>query len=468
MTLNPFRIFDPEPQVRQIAFELYSMVRDLPLISPHGHVEPRLLAENKPFPNPTELILIPDHYIYRLLYSQGIPLATLGIPTLDGSRVEQDPRKIWQIFADNFYLFAGTPTGIWLTQELEEVFGISEKLTTANGQKIYEQLEAKLREPAFLPRKLFERFKLAVLTTTDAPADPLVFHRQIRASGWPGRVIPCFRPDALFEINAPAWKSELTALEKASGMAIGNFRQFISSLENRRAYFKQCGAVSTDQGIESPYTHYLSASEIETIFQHALRGSVSVQETCAFQAHMLMEMARMSIADGLVMQIHAGVMRNHNRLVFEKFGINKGCDIPVTTEFTRNLAELLNIFGNDPRLTLVVFTADESPYARELAPLAGHYPALKLGAAWWFHDSLQGMLRFREQVSETASIYNTVGFTDDTRAFPSIPARHDLSRRVDATFLARQVTRHIIDMDDAQRMIKALAYELPWQVYKLG
>jgi len=468
MTLNPFRIFDPEPQVRQIAFELYSMVRDLPLISPHGHVEPRLLAENKPFPNPTELILIPDHYIYRLLYSQGIPLATLGIPTLDGSPVEQDPRKIWQIFADNFYLFAGTPTGIWLTQELEEVFGISEKLTTANGQKIYEQLEAKLREPAFLPRKLFERFKLAVLTTTDAPADPLVFHRQIRASGWPGRVIPCFRPDALFEINAPAWKSELTALEKASGMAIGNFRQFISSLENRRAYFKQCGAVSTDQGIETPYTHYLSASEIETIFQHALRGSVSVQETCAFQAHMLIEMARMSIADGLVMQIHAGVMRNHNRLVFEKFGINKGCDIPVTTEFTRNLAELLNIFGNDPRLTLVVFTADESPYARELAPLAGHYPALKLGAAWWFHDSLQGMLRFREQVSETASIYNTVGFTDDTRAFPSIPARHDLSRRVDATFLARQVTRHIIDMDDAQRMIKALAYELPWQVYKLG
>jgi len=468
MTLNPFRIFDPEPQVRQIAFELYSMIRDLPLISPHGHVEPRLLAENKPFPNPTELILIPDHYIYRLLYSQGIPLATLGIPTLDGSPVEQDPRKIWQIFADNFYLFAGTPTGIWLTQELEEVFGISEKLTTANGQKIYEQLEAKLREPAFLPRKLFERFNLAVLTTTDAPADPLVFHRQIRTSGWSGRVIPCFRPDALFEINAPTWKSELTALEKASGTAIGNFRQFISSLENRRAYFKQFGAVSTDQGIESPYTHYLSASEIETIFQHALRGSVSVQETCAFQAHMLMEMARMSIADGLVMQIHAGVMRNHNRLVFEKFGINKGCDIPVTTEFTRNLAELLNIFGNDPRLTLVVFTADESPYARELAPLAGHYPALKLGAAWWFHDSLQGMLRFREQVSETASIYNTVGFTDDTRAFPSIPARHDLSRRVDATFLARQVTRHIIDMDDAQRMIKALAYELPWQVYKLG
>jgi len=296
----------------------------------------------------------------------------------------------------------------------------------------------------------------------------LIYHQQIRASGWPGRVIPCFRPDALFEIAKPTWRQELAALEQAVGNSISTFGDFITALEKRRAYFKTLGAVSTDQGIETAYTQKLSQNEIDSIFQHALKGNVTPQEAQLFIAHMLMEMARMSIEDGLVMQIHVGVLRDHNRQVYSRFGANKGCDIPIPTEFTRNLYELLNAYGNDPRLTLVVFTADETNYARELAPLAGHYPAMRLGAAWWFHDSFQGMLRFREMMTETASIYNTVGFTDDTRAFCSIPARHDLARRVDATFLARLVGRHLIDMEDASRMIRALAYDLPQKVYKLN
>jgi glucuronate isomerase len=467
LNLHPQRFFDPDPEVRKIAMELYERVRDLPIVSPHGHVDPRILAENTPFPDPTELILIPDHYVYRMLYSQGIPLEALGVPTLDGTPVERDHRKIWQIFADHFYLFAGTPSGAWLSHEFAEVFGISEKPDHTNAQKIYDQIQEKLNSPEFLPRTLFERFGIEVLSTTDAASDSLEYHRKIRESGWRGRVIPCFRPDAVVNLHLPGWKKEIEKLEGASGQSISSFKKFIAAIENRRQFFKEMGATSTDQGILSPYSHALSESEVEAVFQRALKGQATEADAAAFTAHFLMEMARMSIEDGLVMQVHPGSFRNHNPKIFNRFGLDKGCDIPVQTEYTRNLKELLNRFGNDSRLTLIVFTLDETTYARELAPLAGHYPAMKLGPAWWFHDSFQGMTRFREQASETAGIYNTVGFNDDTRAFPSIPARHDLSRRVDSNFLAGLVARHIIDLEDARRMSRALAYELVKNAYKL-
>lgn len=467
MTLDPYRFFDPNGKVREIAYELYGKVKDLPIISPHGHVDPRMFAQNEPFPDPTELIIIPDHYVFRLLYSQGIPLESLGIPTLDGSAVETDHRKIWQIFADNFYLFAGTPTGAWLTHELEEVFGIKKKLNGKNGMVIYDELVEKLNSPDFLPRALFERFNIEILTTTDSASDLLEFHRQIKEADWSGRVIPCFRPDAVVDISKPNWKEEIHTLSAVSRTEITSFKSYISAIENRREFFKSMGAVSTDQGIYSPYTHKLSNSEVESIFKRALQGKATEEDSHLFIAHMLMEMARMSIEDGLVMQIHPGSFRNHNETIFQKFGPDKGCDIPVQTEYTNNLYQLLNTYGNDPKLTLIVFTLDETTYSRELAPLAGHYPALKLGPAWWFHDSIQGMTRFREMVTETASIYNTVGFNDDTRAFPSIPARHDLSRRIDANFLAGQVSRHIIKMEDAQKMIHALAYDLVKLAYKI-
>lgn len=465
--LNPLRFFDSDPQVRKIAHELYVSVKDLPIISPHGHVDPKLLADNAPFPDPTELIIIPDHYIFRLLYSQGIALESLGIPTGDGTPVERDRRKIWQIFGEHYYLFAGTPTGAWLAHVFVEVLGVQEKLTGESAMRIYDHIQEKLQSPDFLPRTLFERFKIEVLTTTDGAADSLEFHQELRESGWQGNVVPCFRPDTVVNLLAPNWKNEIAKLAQAADLEINSFGDFIRALETRRAFFKSMGAVSTDQGVVSPYTHELQTNEAEAIFKRALQGKASEQDAAQFTAHILMEMARMSVEDGLVMQIHPGSFRNHNRQIFERFGPDKGCDIPLQTEYTKNLHALLNKFGNEKNFTLVVFTLDETTYSRELAPLAGHYPAFKLGPPWWFHDSYEGMLRFRERVMETASIYNTVGFNDDTRAFPSIPARHDLARRVDANFLARQVTRHIVDLEDAKRMIHALAYDLVRKGYKL-
>ncbi len=465
--LNPQRYFDADPTIRKIATELYHEVKDLPIVSPHGHVDPKLLAENVPFPDPTELMLIPDHYVFRMLYSQSISMESLGIPTIDGSVVESDHRKIWQIFADHYYLFHATPTGAWLGHEFAEVFGIHEKLNGENAMQIYDELQEKLQLPEFLPRSLFEKFNIEVLTTTDAAADSLKYHKQILSSEWNGKVIPCFRPDSVVNIGTPGWQNAIKELSNASDIDISSYKDYIRAIENRREYFKMMGAASTDQGVFSPYTHQLDISEAESIFSLALKGEATEKDARLFTAHMLMEMARMSIEDGLVMQIHPGSFRNHNAYVFKKFGADKGCDIPVQTEYTQNLYELLNKYGNDQRLTLIVFTLDESSYSRELAPLAGHYPAMKLGPSWWFHDSIEGMTRFRERVTETAGIYNTVGFNDDTRAFPSIPARHDLSRRVDANFLARKVSQHIIDMGDARQMIRALAYDLVKNAYKL-
>lgn len=465
--LHADRFFDPEPQVRKIARTLYEEFKDWPIISPHGHVDARILAENTPFPDPVELLVIPDHYLFRMLYSQGIPLESLGIPTVDGSKVEKDHRKIWQIVADHFYLFAGTPTGLWLDYEFKEILDIDERPDHQNAQRIFDELSEKLSSPEFLPRALFERFKIEVLSTTDAATDSLHWHQKIKDDQWPGRVIPTFRPDALIQISQPGWKQNLNLLENLTNRSIHSYDQFLQALKERRQFFKQMGATATDHGVTSPYTHRLSQSEVETIFQKSLQGKADAQDQAQFEAHMLMEMAAMSLEDGLVMQIHPGSFRNHNQYIYKRFGADKGADIPLRTEFTRNLYELLNAYGNEPELTVILFTLDESTYSRELAPLAGHYPALKLGPAWWFHDSIQGMMRFKEHICETAGIYNLAGFNDDTRAFLSIPARHDLSRRMDANFLARQVARHIISIDEARKLMRALTYNLAKKAYKL-
>ena len=465
--LNQDRYFDPNSEVRKIARELYSSVKDLPIISPHGHVDPKIFAENTPFPSPTELFIIPDHYIYRMLYSQGITLEELGIPTQDGTPVEKDHRKIWQIFGEHFYLYAGTPTGAWLNHEFEDVFGITEKLNGDNAQEIYDHISAKLQTPEFLPRTLFDKFNIEVISTTDGASDSLEYHKQIMDSGWGGKVIPSFRPDAVVNILAANWKDEINKLSSASGIDVNNYKNFIAAIENRREFFKQMGAIATDQGILTPFTHQLTDEEADAIFRRALNGNATVEDERLFIANMLMEMARMSSEDGLVMQIHPGSFRNHNQVIFDKFGLDKGCDIPIQTEYTKNMYELLNKYGNNPKLTIILFTLDESNYSRELAPLAGHYPALKLGPAWWFHDSIEGMTRYRQMVTETAGFYNTVGFNDDTRAFLSIPARHDLSRRVDSNFLAGLVAKHIIDIDEARELGYQLANGLVKKAYNL-
>jgi len=467
--LPPDRYFDPDPAQRRIAQELYELVADRPLICPHGHVDPRLLAdENATFGSPAELLIIPDHYVFRMLYSQGVPLESLGVPRIDGGPVEEDHRQIWQIFADHFYLFRGTPTGAWLADELQGVFGIEDKLTGATAQAIYDQLEAKLATPEFRPRTLFERFNIEVLCTTDAATDPLAYHQAIRASGWRGDVRPTFRPDAVVNLLTPGWRDNIDALSEVSGIAVHSYPAFVQALEKQRAVFKSFGATATDHAAVSAYTAELSATEAETIFQRALRGQATPDDAGRFTAHMIMESARMSIEDGLVMQFHVGAVRNHNQLIFDRFGPDKGADIPERSEFTHNLRPLLNKYGNDVRLTLILFTLDETTYSRELAPLAGHYSAVKLGPPWWFHDSINGITRYLERVVETAGLHNTVGFNDDTRAFPSIPARHDLWRRVVSNWIAGLVVRSIVDVDDAREMVLDMAYRLAKQAYKFS
>jgi len=462
------RYFDPDPAQRRVAMELYQSVANLPLICPHGHVDPRLLAdENATLGTPADLLIIPDHYVFRMLYSQGIPLEHLGVPRIDRGPIEKDHRKIWQVFADHFHLFRGTPTGAWLSHELISLFGIEEKLTGKTAQGIYDQIEAKLRSPEFRPRTLFKRFNIEVMCTTDAATDTLVHHQTLRKSGWSGNVRPTFRPDAVTNLLTPGWKKNIETLSKVSNLPVSSYKRYIEALENRRVFFKKMGAAATDHAAETAYTAELKPSEANIIFQRALKGKVTPKDAKLFSGHMIMESARMSMEDGLVMQFHVGALRDHNDLIYHRFGPNMGADIPGPCEFTQNMWPLLNKYGNDPRLTLVLFTLDESTYARELAPLAGHYPAVKLGPPWWFHDSINGMKRYFDRIMETAGIHNTAGFNDDTRAFPSIPARHDLWRRVSANWIAGLVVRGIVDREDADEMILDMAYRLAKRAYKL-
>jgi glucuronate isomerase len=448
---------------------LYDETRALPIVSPHGHVDAAVLARNEPFADPASLIVTPDHYILRMLYSRGVPLESLGVAPTDGMppNAEKDPRKVWQTFADHWHLFRATPTRAWLEYELREVFGVERNLDSGSAQHVYDAITERLMSPEFRPRALFKRFNIEVLATTDAASDTLEHHKALRTADLGGRVIPAFRPDALFRIGSPLWLAELERFGRVAGGAIGCYSDFVKALVRRRAEFKEMGATATDHAVVVPRTERLEEAGAERLFAKALRGAATEEDQARFEAHLLMEMARVSVEDGLVMQLHAGAMRDHDELLYRRFGPDRGGDIPVATEFTHNLRPLLNAYGNDARFRLIVFTLDESTYSRELAPLAGHYPALLLGAPWWFHDSIEGMTRFRQQTTETAGIENTAGFADDTRAFCSIPARHDLARRVDANYLAGLIARHVIDMADARDMARALAYDLAKSAYRL-
>jgi len=471
-TVEVDRLFAPDPGQRRVAHDLYDGIVGLPIVSPHGHVDPALLADpDATFGTPTDLLIIADHYILRMLYSQGIPLEALGVRARSGPpadpATETDGRRVWQLFADNLFLFRATPSGLWLADELRDVFGIAEPLTGDNAGAVYDDLSAKLARPEFRPRALFERIGIETLCTTDDAADPLESHRAIRASGWSGDVRPTFRPDGVVNLLAPGWRDRLDALSGAVGREITRTSALVAALEERRSFFRTMGAVAADHGVESAYTASLDEVEADAILARALRGETTPEEARRFTGHILIELARMSVEDGLVMQLHVGSLRNHNRTLFERFGGDMGADIPVAAEFTRNLQPLLERFGNDPRLRLIVFTLDETAYARELAPLAGHYPALRLGPPWWFHDSPNGMARYFDQVIETAGLYNTVGFNDDTRAFCSIPVRHDIWRRASANWLAGLVVRGIVDASDARVMAHELAYGLAKRAYRL-
>ena len=463
MLLHEDRLFPSDPGARKIAKALYARVKPLPIVSPHGHTQAAWFAKNEPFPDPAKLFVQPDHYVYRMLLSQGIPMEDLEI----GEPEMKDARKVWRIFARNYYLFRGTPTRMWLNFAFQELFGLEERLSEKTADLYFDTISAKLLTPEFLPRALFERFNLEVLATTNSPLESLADHKAIRASGWKARIIPNFRPDPVVDAEFKGFAENIRLLGEQTGEDTTAWTGYLNALRKARARFIESGCTATDHGHPTAQTADLPQAEAAELFRRVLGGSADLAQQELFRAQMLTEMAQMSLEDGLVMQIHPGSVRNHNRKVYERYGRDVGCDIPHATNYVDALRPLLDRFGNESKLTIILFTLDESTYSRELAPLAGHYPCLKLGPSWWFHDSPEGMRRFREQVTETAGFYNTVGFNDDTRAFLSIPARHDVARRVDCAFLARLVAEHRLDEDEAFEVAHELTYGLVKKAYRL-
>jgi glucuronate isomerase len=457
------RLFPADSTTRAIARRLYESVCNQPLISPHGHTQASWFARNEPFPDPATLFVQPDHYIYRMLYSQGISLEDLEI----GGPVIQDPRKVWRIFAENYYLFRGTPTRLWLDHVFQELFDLSERLSQKTADLYFDTISERLSTPQFRPRALYERFRLEVLATTNSALDLLSDHQAIRDSGWKARILPTFRPDAVVDLECDGFRENLHQLAEQNGEDTATWKGYLAALRKARERFQKLGCTATDHGHPSAQTANLSQAEAERLFQQVFAGTASPKSHELFRAQMLTEMARMSVEDGLVMQIHPGSVRNHNRLVYERWGRDTGADIPQQTDYVHALRPLLDQFGNERNLTIILFTLDESAYSRELAPLAGHYPCLRLGPPWWFYDSPEGMLRFRETATETAGFYNTVGFNDDTRAFLSIPARHDVARRVDCAYLARLTAEGQLDEDEAFELARELAGDLARRAYRL-
>ena len=461
--LHDDRLFPADPTTRAIAQRLFATIRNLPIVSPHGHTQAGWFTTNEPFPDPAKLFIQPDHYVHRMLYSQGVKLQDLEI----GKAVIENPRKVWKIFADHYYLFRGTPSRLWLDYAFQEHFGMTERLSPKTADLYYDTIAEKLQTPEFRPRALFESFKIDVLATTDSAIDPLTDIAALRAGDWKGRIVPTFRPDSVVDPEFAGFRENIAKLGEITGEDTETWEGYLAALRNRREFFKSMGATATDHGHPTARTADLAPEECLGLYDMILTGEADEDDEEIFRAQMLTEMARMSVEDGLVMQIHPGSMRNHNEELFETFGRDMGADIPTATDYVHALKPMLDLFGNEPNLTVILFTLDETAFSRELAPLAGHYPALRLGPPWWFHDSPEGMMRFRETATETAGFYNTVGFNDDTRAFLSIPARHDVARRIDCAFLARLVAEHRIEEDEAFELATDLTGNLAKKAYRL-
>jgi len=464
--LHPDRLFPADPSTRAVARELYEQIRALPLICPHGHVAASLLAENAELPDPVALLVAPDHYLTRMLNSQGIEPSAVGAPRRDGTSTAE-PREAWRTFCTNWYLFRGTPSRLWLEQSLEGVFGVRSDLGPETADEVYDAISAKLATPQFRPRALFDSFNIEVLATTDSPLDALESHARLADEGYRGRIVPTFRPDDVVDPDRSDWADNVDRLGEVTGQQISNYADYLAALRTRRAAFRAAGATATDHGHLTAATADLERAEAARLFDRLRAGRAEAGDAELFRAQMLTESAAMSVDDGLVMQIHPGSVRDYVRPLFERYGRDAGGDIPAGTEYVRALRPLLDRFGSEPRFRLVLFTLDESTYSRELAPLAGVYPAVFLGPPWWFFDSAEGIRRFRELTTETAGLYNTVGFNDDTRALASIPVRHDVSRRLDCAFLARLVAEHRLPIDEAAATAADLAYRLPRRGYRL-
>ena len=465
--LDPDRLLPAEPSQRDVARQLYQGVRGLPIVSPHGHVDPLLLLENAPFDNPASLFVTPDHYVTRMLHAQGVPLDALGIPRRGGDGGVAGPREVWRALCQHWDAFRGTPSRHWIEAELVEVFEVPIRPSAADADLLYDRLIERFALPECRPRALFQRFGVEVLATTDDPCSDLAAHRSLAEDpSWSGRLVPTFRPDGLLDPSLPGWSGRLDELGRAAGVDTRRYPGYLEALEDRRRYFREHGATATDHGPPDPVTVMLSHEHAERLFAQALLGRATPDELQAFRGHMLCEMARMSCDDGLVMQLHPGVLRNHHPPTLRDFGTDRGADIPVAVEFTRSLRPLLERYGDHPNFRIVLFTLDETTWSRELAPLAGFYPSVYLGAPWWFLDTPDAMLRFRAAVTDTAGFAKTSGFVDDTRAFCSIPARHDTARRVDCAFLSRLVVEHRLDEEEAAETAGDLAHRLPRRVFR--
>ena len=466
LILDPDRLFPADARMRGIARALYAEISALPIVSPHGHVDPSWFAVNANWTNATELLLAPDHYLFRMLYSQGLDLDALAIPRRDGVPAT-DPRSAWRLFAEHYHLFRGTPSRLWLDHVFAEVFGIEVALEGATADLYYDAIGSALTTDAFRPRALFDRFRIDFLATTEGAQDDLAHHRAIRASGWQGRVVSTYRPDGVIDVEHEQFTGAMQRFAELSQEDVWSWRGYLAAHRNRRAFFRSLGATATDHGHPTAATATLSPLECEALFARITGNDWTAADAELFRAQMLTEMAKMSVEDGMVMQIHPGSSRNHNATLFASHGRDKGADIPTRTDYVHALKPMLDVVGGERDLTIILFTLDESTYTRELAPLAGHYPCLRLGPPWWFHDSPEGMLRFREMTTETAGFYNTVGFNDDTRAFLSIPARHDVARRVDCAFLARLVAEGRLADWEAAELALELTSGLVRRAYNL-
>jgi glucuronate isomerase len=468
---HPDRLFPAEPALRKVARALYEQVAGLPLISPHGHVDAAVLASDEPYVDPVALLVRPDHYVLRLLHGQGASLTDLGVhPLAEPEDQVAVPREVWRQLCNHWPAFRGTVVRLWFEDELCELFGIDEPLSAATADETYDRVAECLSAPEMRPRALYWRFGLEVLATTDSPLDDLSAHEALRDDpSWEGRVVPTFRPDALIDSARPdQWAGSLDRLEAVSGIGTGNYRGYIAALESRRAAFKSLGATATDHGPLSAEAVDLSEREASLLYDRLRTGSPSPADAQLFSAHMLMEMARMSAEDGLVMQLHPGIWRSHDASALARFGPDLGADFPLAASFTAPLQPLLARFGSVPSFRAIVFTADETTYSRELAPMASYYPSLWLGAPWWFLDAPDAMARFWAAITDTAGFAKSAGFVDDTRAYCSIRARHDLARRAHCGFLARLVCEHRLGLDDAGELAVDFAYRLPKAAFRLG
>lgn len=463
MPLHPDRLFPVDLATRELARSLFATIENAPIISPHGHTDPRWWGENAPFSDPASLFVTPDHYLTRMLTSQGVAFEDLGI----GEGAEADPRAIWRTFAEHYFLFAGTPSRLWVDHALMEVFGVEERLSPRSADAAYDAIAEKLAQPEYRPRALYERFGISAIATTDSALDDLRWHRKVREDGWSGRVLPTYRPDAVIDPDHPDFAANLDRLGELTGCDTGTWKGYLDAHRSRRAFFKRMGATASDHGHPTPRTADLPGGEAQALFDRIRADKAGSDDAELFRAQMLTEMARMSVSDGLVLQIHPGSFRSHSTAVRNAYGADRGFDIPIPVSFTEALRPLLNAVGLEPDLTVILYTLDETTYARELAPLAGVWPCLLLGPPWWFHDSYEGMRRYRSSVTETAGFWNCAGFNDDTRALCSIPARHDVARRVDSSFLAELVTSHRLDKEEAFAIAPLLAGGLATRAFRL-